>query len=179
VVSPVAVGITIALLVAALIGMTLSWRRRGRRQRGLTLPAMPQAVGAPVASAAGLYLATTFAGKPLERVVAGGLGFRARASVTATETGVLVERRGSADLFVPADRLLGSGSATWTIDRAVEPEGLTVLAWRLGDGDEAVDVESSFRLDGPGRPELERALTALVAPHPPVPTTLEVPRDDD
>jgi hypothetical protein len=35
-----------------------------------------------------------------------------------------------------------AGLATWTIDRAVEPEGLMMVRWQLGEQ----EVESYFRI---------------------------------
>ena len=89
------------------------------------------------AEADGLYLATTFAGRPLDRVSAHGLGFRARAHVTVTAAGVRIDRDGAAPIDLPAAGVTGAGTATWTIDRTVEPGGLTVLAWSLDAADGA------------------------------------------
>ena len=167
--NPIAVSITAAVLVAALLGMALSWHRRGVRQRAFALPTLPERTGEPRVVADGLYLATTFAGRPLDRVVVGGLGFRAEARITVTDAGVLVTRAGEPDLYLGADRLLGAGSGTWTLDRAVEPGGLTVLGWRIGDGDAAAEVESSFRIGAAARPRLEAAVRDLVPARPEVP----------
>jgi hypothetical protein len=159
---PVAVAITVLVLVAALAGMAVSWRRRGRAQHGLTLPLPPADPGAERVAADGLYLATTFAGRPLDRVAAHGLGFRARARVAVLEAGVRIDRDGAAPLLLPAGSITGAGTATWTLDRAVEPDGLTVLAWQLRDGADAVPVESSFRIDPLPRDRLLAAVAALV-----------------
>lgn len=171
-ISPVAVAITVLVLVAALIGMAVSWRLRGRRQRGLALPPAPAADGVLLTEADGLYLATTFAGRPLERVSAHGLGFRARAHLTVTDTGVRMDRDGAAPLALPVASLRGAGTATWTLDRAVEPGGLTVLAWELASADGPVPVESSFRLDPRPRDDFVAAVASLV------PTPEEVPDAD-
>jgi hypothetical protein len=171
---PVAVAITILVLVAALVGMAVSWRLRGRRQRALALPAAPADPGADRLVVDGLYLATTFAGRPLERLSAHGLGFRARARIAVTDTGVRIERDGAGPLLLPAGSVSGAGTATWTLDRAVEPEGLTVLAWSLEDEGGRVPVESSFRLDPLPRDRLLAAVGTLLADR----STPEVPHDD-
>ncbi len=171
---PVAVTITLLVLVAALAGMLVSWRLRGRRQRGLALPPAPAAEGAVRAEADGLYLATTFAGRPLDRVSVHGLGFRARAHVTVTDAGVRIDRDGAAPLDLPAASVTGAGTATWTIDRTVEPGGLTVLAWSLDAADGAVPVESSFRIDPLPRAALVAAVEGLVGAR----SASEVPHDD-
>lgn len=167
-VNPVPVGIVLLLMVLALVAMLLAWRRRSRAQRGLTLPPVPADLGAVVTTAAGLHVATTFADRPLERVVAGGLGFRATATLTVTVGGVLVERAGGAPFFLPRASL-EAGTASWTLDRGVERDGLTVLAWALvGPDGEPVPVESSFRF----APDTQQALLAalpVLAHHPEVP----------
>ncbi|MGN6743005.1 MAG: PH-like domain-containing protein [Amnibacterium sp.] len=159
---PVAVAITLLVLVAALLGMAISWRLRGRRQAGLAVPQAPGAEGRVLTEADGLYLATTFAGRPLERVSAAGLGFRARAHLTVTDTGVRIDRDGSDALTVPAASIRGAGTATWTLDRAVEPGGLAVLAWFLDSAAGPVPVESSFRLEPRPRDAFVAAVAALV-----------------
>ncbi|HET6826149.1 MAG TPA: ABC transporter permease [Amnibacterium sp.] len=171
---PVAVAITILVLVAALVGMAVSWRLRGRRQRTLALPLAPGEPGTDRLAVEGLYLATTFAGRPLERVSAHGLGFRARARIAVTDTGVRIERDGAPPLRLPVGNLSGAGTATWTLDRAVEPGGLTVLAWSLEDEGGPVAVESSFRLDPLPRDRLIAAVGTLLADR----STPEVPHAD-
>ncbi|MGN6446591.1 PH-like domain-containing protein [Amnibacterium sp.] len=143
--NPVSVAIVLALLVLALVGMAWSWRRRGRAQRGLAIPPVPVELGATRFTTDGLLVATTFAGRPLDRVVAGGLGFRAPAALTVTDAGVLVERAGGSAFLIPPAG--GAGTASWALDRGVERDGLTVLGWSLtGPGGAPVPVESAFRL---------------------------------
>lgn len=171
---PVAVAITVLVLVAALVGMAVSWRLRGRHQRTLALPAVPADPGTDRVVVEGLYLATTFAGRPLDRVSAHGLGFRARARVAVTDSGVRIDRDGAAPLLLPAGSLGGAGTATWTLDRGVEPGGLTVLAWSLEDEGGPVPVESSFRIDPLPRDRLLAAVGTLLADR----STPEVPHAD-
>lgn len=162
----VPVAITGAILVAALGGMTASWRLRHRRQSDLELPAASGTVpghGTAPVEADGLYLATTFAGRPLDRVVAAGLGFRAQAHLVVDGAGLVFDRVGSTRIVLPATALDGAGIATWTIDRAVEPGGLTIVAWSLQRGGERVPVESAFRLEPEPRAHLIAAVRALVA----------------
>lgn len=144
-VRPLPVAIVIALLVLALVLMVVGWRRRGAAQRRFVPPLAPADRGVVRAEVPGLYLATTFAGRPLDRVVAGGLGFRARARVAVTDRGVRLDRDGAPALLLPVER---SGTATWTIDRAVERGGLVVLGWDLPTADGGSEpVETSLRLE--------------------------------
>jgi hypothetical protein len=160
-VNPVSVAIVLAVLVLALAGMALAWRRRGRAQRGLTLPPMPDATGEVRLTASGLHVVTTFAERPLERVVTAGLGFRARAVLTVTDRGVLVDRAGAPAFFLPAAEVTGAGTASWALDRGVERDGLLVLAWSLTDADgTAVPVESAFRFP----PDVQAGLLAALHP---------------
>lgn len=147
----VAVGMLALLVILMASGAIRSWRRRMMAQQDLALapePSGPPADAAVVrADVLGTYVATNFAGRPLDRVVAHGLGFRARANVTVTDTGLRMDRAGSLPMFVPLADLAGAGRATWAIDRSVEPDGLTVVAWRMESSSGPVEVESAFRFD--------------------------------
>lgn len=160
-IDPVAVAIVAALVVLALLAMLAGWRGRGRRQAGLQLPD-GTVTGEPLLTVRGLLLATTFAGCPLDRVVAQGLGHRARATIAVMPAGVRIDRDGSAPLALPAGALTGAGTATWTVDRSVEPGGLTVLGWTLRQDGQPVPVESAFRLDTRDRDALVGAVQDLV-----------------
>ena len=120
------------VLVIVLLLMLRSWRRRTKRDAAL--PAgypQPAVLGRELASAAMLYVATTPRDQPLERLNIAGLGFRARGGVSVTEHGVLLELAGSPALFILADAVQLVTTATWAIDRAVEPGGLLLIGWRL------------------------------------------------
>ncbi len=136
-----AVGI---LVVVALIFtlMALSWRARRRRQSGLgELLAPPAGLGKQILREDLLYVATTRADAPLERIAVAGLGFRARAVVTVVASGIVLELAGRDAAFIPATAIRGVGRATWTIDRVVNTDGLVFVRWRLGD----TDVDSYLR----------------------------------
>jgi len=168
VVNPVSVAVVIAVLVLALLGMAWSWHRRRRAQGGLVLPPVPADLAATGPAVTGLLVSTTFAGRPLDRVVAAGLGFRAAATLTPNGRGVLVERAGGAAFLVPTGA--SAGTASWALDRGVERDGLTVLAWSLRGADGApVPVESAFRL----APDAQAALLTTIRP-----ADQEVPRAD-
>lgn len=161
-VNPLSITVAVALVALPIAGMLWSWRGRRRAQGGLHLPAGGPG-GPERAAASGTYLATTFAGRPLDRVVACGLGFRAAARLAVEEGGLAVERAGSAPLLIPAERITGAGSGTWALDRSVEKGGLLVVAWSLDDREgHRVPVESAFRLDAAGQAALTAALHELV-----------------
>ena len=169
--NPVSVAIVIALLVLALIGMAVSWRRRGRGQQGIAIPPVPESLVPTDVRVTGMLAATTFAGRPLDRVVVDGLGFRARAMLTVTDRGVLVDRTGGAP-FLMTGR---AGTASWALDKGVERDGLTVLGWHLVGADGApIPVESAFRLP----PASKAALLAALPPTAPTETDQEAPYAD-
>jgi hypothetical protein len=149
-------------LGALLFGMYAGWRARGRRQAGLPAPASPPAeLGRTLAVADALYVATTTAGRPLDRIVVGGLGFRARAVVRVTERGVVLDLTGSPDIFVSTSVLRGAGLGTFAVDRVVETGGLVVLTWLL-DVPGQVAVDTYLRVtDTAERDALLAALTSL------------------
>ena len=139
-------GIVLLILVAAIVGMVISWFRRRRRQAGLnSFAPVPPDLGTIRASESGLYLATTPAGDRLNRVAVGGLGFRARLTTIVADAGILLPFPGAKDVFIPTSALSSIETASWTIDRGIEPGGLTVVVWTLGD----TVVDSYFRFDEP------------------------------
>jgi hypothetical protein len=132
--------------------MILSWRRRSRRDAGLTAgyPA-PSETERELASVPALYVATTPRNTPLERLAIRGLGFRARADLRVTESGVWLLLAGESGVFVPAEAIDLLAPATWTIDRVVETDGLLVLGWRaFATGEDGpTPVDSYFRIVDP------------------------------
>jgi hypothetical protein len=150
--------LVVVLLFVLLILMVLGWYARRRRQS--SLPAPRRLVGDPGAvlfTSDAFYVATTTGGDPLDRIAVGGLGFRARAGVSVTSTGVVLTIPGQDHLWIPTAEITGVDRATWTIDRVVEQDGLVLLAWQLpGDGDARtqVAVDSYFRFDVPTDAEL-------------------------
>ncbi len=150
--------IAILVVVAVVFAlMALGWRARRRRQAGLGEPSAPPAEpGATILRDDLLYVATTRADVPLERIAVAGLGFRGRAIVTVVASGVVLEIAGREASFIPAADILGVGRATWTIDRVVNTDGLVLLRWRLGDG----EVDSYLRSARPDA--LIEALEPLV-----------------
>lgn len=152
--------IVVALIVLALIGMFFGWRARKGRQSFLPRPlAVPDDAGKELFSQKALYVATTIAHDPLNRVAVTGLGFRARATVVVTDAGVILSLAGSDDVFIPKSDLRDVERATWTIDRVVESGGLVLLAWNLGD----TAVDSYLRVSEPADPTpLIEALSRLV-----------------
>jgi hypothetical protein len=138
--------IVIVILALLLLLMYTGWRARKRRQKDVAPPlTAPAALGAPLGTYDGKYVATTASGKPLERIAVHGLGFRSDATLTLTDLGLVVQRPGNDDLWIPRSDVVDRRTATWAIDRVVEKGGLELIEWRLGD----TTVESYFRLAAP------------------------------
>lgn len=152
--------IIVAVIILALGLMVLGWRRRAARQRDIGAPRpVPDAIGEAGIRAPVLYVATTRADAPLDRVNVHGLGFRARGELAVRADGVVVALDGRAPWFVPVAELRGSGRATWTIDRVVEEGGLVLLAWTL-DG---TPVDTYLRVTDADPDETTIALLAALA----------------
>jgi hypothetical protein len=138
-----------ALLVTAAVALALivlgiwAWRRRARRDSGIAAPTADAPAGAAVRAVfTALYVATTRHDEPLERLAVKGLAFRSRADVTVTDGGVAIDLTGQPRIFLGAERIVDVAQSTVTIDRVVEPGGLTRLTWRTDDG---TVVDSYFR----------------------------------
>lgn len=170
----------LVLLFAVLLAlMVRGWRRRGRSLQDLPPLPRPTADGtAPesataAVSAQGVYVSTTLAEQPLERVVARGLGARARATlVAARDAGrpvLLVQRTGAGEFLIPLEDVLSIHTAPGQAGKWVGGDGLLVIRWRLGE----TALDTGFRLD---RAEDQARLLALApdapAPGAPAPSTL-------
>jgi len=155
---PAIVIIVVVALVFTL--MALSWRARRRRHADIgDLASPPADFGDPTYTDDLLYVATTRADAPLDRVTIAGLGYRARAVVTTAPSGIVLDLAGRGPVFISRAAIRGVGRATWTIDRVVDADGLIFVRWVLG----TTELDSYLRSTDPDR--LVTALTAL-APAP-------------
>lgn len=151
---PVAVGVWIAVGIVLLLLVLFGRRRLATRTRDV-VPAPPVppltdgALGAvrlgPLEST---YVSTTFTGDWLARIGAHGLGDRSRAETTVYDRGVVVDRDGTAPVYVPADALRAVGTAPGMAGKFVGRDGLVVLTWQLpADGHaDATVVDTGLRL---------------------------------
>jgi hypothetical protein len=126
----------VVLAVVALARLMLhGWRRRAGRQSDLPpLPSPPAHPGPSlIAPVEGTYVSSTSAGDWLDRIASRDLGVPSDATVEVTDAGVTFQRRGAADLFVPAAQLRGARREQGMVGKVVERDGLVVLTWELGD----------------------------------------------
>jgi hypothetical protein len=149
--------VVVVVLALALVG----WRRRLRRDApaGGGYPA-PAAASATTASTDVLYVATTKAGEPLERLALPGLAYRGTGTVEVSADGVQLRVTGEQPVFIPAGALSSVGAATVTIDRVVERDGLLRLGWTTSGGAAA---DSYFRVVDPaGHGRLTAAVEDII-----------------
>lgn len=154
------IGAVVAVVIIAVAAwlMLRSWRRRTRRDEALTAYALPASLGEPTLATEVLYVATTPASEPLERLAVQGMAFRGAARIEVVPEGVVLRIAGESPSFLPADRIEAAGAASFAIDRGVEPEGLVAVTWivNTADHDAAVPaaprVDSYFRARYPGDP---------------------------
>jgi hypothetical protein len=143
--------LVLVLLGLILVTMWLGWRARGQRQKKLsTQHAPPVDRGKAITTIDVMYVATTVAHDPLNRVAVGGLGFRARATLDVRNTGLWLQIPGQIDVFIPAKTINRVEKSTCTIDRVVEEGGMVLIAWILPSTDA---VDTYVRVIDPNQPE--------------------------
>ena len=134
------------MIALALLLLGLAWwgwhnrRRRFHHLEGALIRELPGSP--PLLSFDGLYVATTVADKPMDRIPVGPLSFRAKARFSLHPEGMVIGAQGEAPVLLDAKAGIQAGLATWTIDRVVEPEGLVMIRWNLGE----TEVDSYLRV---------------------------------
>ena len=163
----VAGSVLLALVPVVWWLMLRGWRARRREQEaGLELPEPQSPPEGVVPSAVeAVYVSTTLAGQPFERVVAHGLGARSAASVAVADGAVLVLRRGARSFAVPGAEVAGADRRRGQVGKFVAGRGgLVVMTWRLGEValDTALHCRRRSEADA-----LVSALSALAGPSAP------------
>lgn len=132
----VELGAVLALVLVALAYLAIrSWRGKAIAQSKF-LPQLPSefSLAGDLRETAASYVVTTFAGAPLERVMAHGLGNRGKATLRFSESGLVIERQGEKTLHLANERIYSVATATATLDRVVERDGLVVISWSTDTG---------------------------------------------
>ena len=105
------------------------------------------------------YVSTVFEASPLDRVWAHGFAMRGRASLAVDSSGISVNRRGERGFLVPAKTITAIETASATIDKGVERDGLIVIRWSIGE----TKVATHFRFTNPEvRTEFEHKVSQLI-----------------
>lgn len=159
----IAVLITVGVALVLLALMGLAWRKRSRRDGGLSAPTDVPADAAVTARHEVLYVATTRHDQPLERLALRALTYRARGEAALTDQGLTLRLDGSPAVFLACDRLVDVGRSTWTIDRVVEPGGLVRIIWLTPEGE---TVDSYLRLTAGDPSDFIRSLAPLCQASP-------------
>lgn len=165
--------LSLAVVVLVLLAaMRSGWLRR-RRRTGASIDPLPQA---PAPDALGevragpveaSYVSTTYAGQPFERIVAHDLGVRGRAEVTVHDAGVLIDRTGAPEVFVPATALRTVGRSAGMAGSVVGRGGLVVITWVLGAQALDTGLRTRFAADRQKLADAVVDLASSVAPSNP------------
>lgn len=155
-----AAGLMLAVLIVALLLAWWGWRSRVGRH--LDLPELLSSSNVswrPQQVHSLLYVATTQADAPLERIARRPLAFRSRVNLGSGPEGVWLDIAGEDEVFIPSAQLIAVGRATWTIDRVVDRDGLIFVRWQWGER----EVDSYFRsVDFPAD-DVQRALEVALS----------------
>jgi hypothetical protein len=117
-----------------------SWVSRMRKQEKALM--VPEFIEHSGMGENAQYVATIFADRPLDRVVAHGLAHRGRASISIAPSGVSICRTGERSFLIPQRQLASVTTGSAVIDRAVEKDGLISIRWTLGE----VELETYLRI---------------------------------
>ena len=131
--------IAIAVLCVLIALAARSWVKKANTQN--IVLAMPQFSEFVDDGDSGSYVATTFAGRPLDRVSAHGLAYAGKARVLVDDKGVQISRTGEKSFLIGKASLLSVSRSSAVIDKAVEKDGLLSLRWKLGES----EVETHLR----------------------------------
>ncbi|MFI8527823.1 hypothetical protein ACIGB8_25410 [Promicromonospora sukumoe] len=133
------IALLVVLAVFLVLFVTLIGRRRLAQRTTTVVPVPPsptETLGdvrfGPVEA---VYVSTTLHGDWLARVGAHGLGDRSHAAVTVHDSGVLIERDGADDLWVPVETIRSAGLAPGMAGKYVGTDGLVVLTWAVPEAD--------------------------------------------
>ncbi|MHA6804913.1 PH-like domain-containing protein [Salinifilum ghardaiensis] len=138
----------VALAALCLYGMRRGWRNRARRQAA-ALPPLPQPPaelgGELVTALSGLYVGTVHAGDWQDRIAASGLGVRSSAVARLHAAGLLIEREGADDVWIPAEAVSRARVDHKLANKVVPGIGLVVVTWRLGEHELDTGVRGADR----------------------------------
>ncbi len=163
---PVAVTLLVLVVLACCAAMAHGWAARTRRT-ALQVPPPPPPPGPAARGAArsavfeATYVSSTRAGDWLDRVTAHGLGVRTSARLQVFDAGVLIERTGAPDVWVPAGALRSVSRSPGQAGKVVGGDGLVVLGWTTGD-ERGLDTALRLRHRRDAETTLAQA-TALIA----------------
>lgn len=146
-----------AVFLGVIAWAGVTWRKRSKAQ-DLEI-ATPEYTEFSNVGTNGYYIATTYAGQPLHRVSAHGLGFAGKAFLDVSEQGVRVHRIGERSFRIDSSSLLDLARTSGVIDKVVEKDGLLSLRWKLG----ATELETHLRFaNSQSRDEIALRVSKLI-----------------
>lgn len=146
-----------AVLLGVIAWAGVTWRKRSKAQ-DLEI-ATPVYTEFSNVGTNGYYIATTYAGRPLHRVSAHGLGFAGKAFLDVSDQGVRVHRIGERSFKIDSSSLLDLARTSGVIDKVVEKDGLLSLRWKLG----ATELETHLRFaNSQSRDEIALRVSKLI-----------------
>jgi hypothetical protein len=153
-----AIALLIVLAIFLVLFVTLIGRRRLAQRTTTLVPRPPEVPGTDQTGVdqtgtvrfgplEAVYVSTTLHGDWLARVGAHGLGDRSNAFVSVHDGGVLVEREGADDLWVPVHAIRSTSLAPGMAGKYVGADGLVVLTWAVPEADDvaAALVDTGLR----------------------------------
>ncbi|GAA2381308.1 hypothetical protein GCM10009855_21730 [Gordonia cholesterolivorans] len=143
VVTVVALAVWLTLVAMVVRG----WRNRGRRQAETVgeLPVAPADPGELIRGPhTGLYLGSTMAPSWQNRIAVGDFGDRANAQLSAFPAGLLIERSGASQIWIPEESIVAVRTERGLAGKAMSRDGVLVIRWALPTG---IQVDSGLRAD--------------------------------
>ncbi|MFM7013716.1 MAG: hypothetical protein ACKOXT_01830 [Actinomycetota bacterium] len=123
--------IALGLAAIGIFFAYFSWKKaRSNQEKSLNEPHWIETENS--SGVEGFYVATTFAGEPLNRVSAYGLGARGRVGISLETEGLELHRVGERSFQISWASIKGLDTNSAVIDRAVERDGLVSVSWTLG-----------------------------------------------
>lgn len=159
--------IVLAVWLALVALLVRGWRNRGRRQVDQIgeIPAVPSELGGLRRGPdTGLYLGATFAPSWQNRVAVGDFGDRAAAHLSAYSEGVLIDRSGASDIWIPRESITAVRTERGHAGKVMSADGVLVIRWTLPNGTE---IDSGFRADD------KTVYAGWIADEDPAPATTE------
>lgn len=146
-----ALGVMAAIAVIVLALMWWGWRGRQRRSAPLVgaLPALPTEVGVALyGPVPGIYVTSTTHGDWLDRVAAQDLGYRAKAVASVFSHGVLIERAGAKDVYIPAEQITDVTTAPGIAGKFTGGDGIVIVSWGVdAKYGETTELDTGFRTE--------------------------------
>ncbi|MGV9711175.1 PH-like domain-containing protein [Gordonia sp. NPDC003424] len=140
--------LVVVLVWAGLVALALrGWRNRGRRQAETIgeLPVAPTELPEPLRGPdTGLYVGSTLAPSWQDRIAVGDFGDRAAAAMSAYPDGILIDRKGASDIWIPRTSITAVRTERGLAGKVMTADGVLVIRWVLPSGTE---IDSGLRAD--------------------------------